>query len=93
MKRIHKKWFEYTDEINIEDMPNNARFNLKKDMNTVKEKLIDSGFDKLIVVDLKKTDVPVVRVIIPKMEVYCMDRDRISPWIRDRIKKIKEKSY
>ena len=93
MKRIHKKWFEYTDEINIEDMSNNARFNLKKDMKTVKEKLINSGFDKLIVVDLKKTDIPVVRVIIPKMEVYCMDRDRISPWIRDRIKKIKGMSY
>ncbi|AEH06431.1 YcaO-related McrA-glycine thioamidation protein [Methanothermococcus okinawensis] len=89
MKRIHKKWFEYRDEVDIEDMENNAKFNLKKDLNTIKEKLIDAGFDRLIVVNLKKTDVDVVRVIIPKMEVYCMDRDRISPWIRDRIKKIK----
>ena len=92
MKKIHKKWFEHNDEINIEDMENNAKFNLKKDLNTIKEKLIGSGFDRLIVVDLKKTDVDVVRVIIPKMEVYCMDRDRVSPWIRDRIKKIKNEN-
>jgi ribosomal protein S12 methylthiotransferase accessory factor len=89
MKRIHKKWFEYTDEINIDDMPNNSKFNLKKDMDFVKHKLVESGFDKLLVVDLKKTDIDVVRVIIPKMEVYCIDRDRISPWVRKRIKKLK----
>lgn len=91
MKKIHKKWFEHKNEINIEDMENNAKFNLKKDMKTVEEKLIDSGFDKLIVVDLKKTEIDVVRVIIPKMEVYCIDRDRVSPWIRERMKKIKSK--
>ncbi len=87
MKKIHKKWFEYTDEVNIEDVPNNAKYSIKKDMKIVKEKLINAGFDKLIVVNLKKVDIPVVRVIIPKMEVYCMDRDRISPWIRNRISK------
>lgn len=91
MKRIHRKWFEHREEVNIEDMPNNAKLNLKRDIQTVKEKLSENGFDKIVVVDLKKTDIDVVRVVIPKMEVYCVDRDRISPWVKDRVRKIADK--
>ncbi|EHP88274.1 YcaO-related McrA-glycine thioamidation protein [Methanotorris formicicus] len=91
MKRIHKRWFEYKEEISISDIPNNAKLNLKKDMKFVKERLVESGFERVVVVDLKKVNVDVVRVIIPKMEVYCIDRDRISPWVRERIRKIMDK--
>ncbi|ABR56424.1 protein of unknown function DUF181 [Methanococcus aeolicus Nankai-3] len=89
--KVHRKWYGHKDEINIEELPNNAKLNLKKDLNVIKNKLIDTGFDKLIVADLKKPEVgiDVVRIIIPKIEVYCMDRDRISPWIRERMKNIK----
>ncbi|UXM84425.1 YcaO-related McrA-glycine thioamidation protein [Methanococcus aeolicus] len=89
--KVHRKWYRHKDEINIEELPNNAKLNLKKDLNVIKNKLIDTGFDKLIVADLKKPEVgiDVVRIIIPKIEVYCMDRDRISPWIRERMKNIK----
>lgn len=89
MKKIHRRWFEYDETINVEDMENNAKYNLKRDLKVIKEKLLNAGFDKLIYVDLKKTRVDVVRVIIPKMEVYCMDRDRISPNIKDRLKRMK----
>ena len=93
MIKVHKKWYGHKDEINIEELPDNSKLDLKKDLEVIKNKLIDTGFDKLIIVDLKKTEVgiDVVRVVIPKIEVYCMDRDRISPWIRGRMKKIRGK--
>ncbi|AEF96276.1 YcaO-related McrA-glycine thioamidation protein [Methanotorris igneus] len=91
MKRIHKRWFEYKEEISISDIPNNAKLNLKKDMKFVKKRLVESGFERVIVVDLNKVGVDVVRVIIPKMEVYCIDRDRISPWARERIRNMVDK--
>jgi ribosomal protein S12 methylthiotransferase accessory factor len=87
MKRAHKKWYTFKNEINIEDMPNNAKLNLKKDIETVKEILKQNGFDKIITVKLNKTDIDVSRVIIPKMEMYSVDRDRISLWIKDRIRR------
>ncbi|GBF36658.1 MAG TPA: YcaO-related McrA-glycine thioamidation protein [Methanothermococcus okinawensis] len=89
MKRIHKRWYQYRETVNIEDMENCATYNLKKDLEILKEKLIEAGFDKLIYVDLKKTEIDTVRVIIPRMEVYSIDRDRISPWVKERIKRIK----
>lgn len=92
MKRIHKKWFEYKTEVDISDIPNLASSNLNKDIETVKSMLVNCGFDKLIVVNLNKgldKFPPVVRVIIPKMEVYCMDRDRISKNAKRRIENLK----
>lgn len=47
-------------------MPNNARYDLKKDLKFIKDKLSEFGFDKLIYVDLNKVGVDAVRVIIPK---------------------------
>ena len=88
LKRIHKKWFEFEEEIYISDMPNNAKYNLKKDLNFIKDKISENGFDKLIYVDLNKVGVETVRVIIPKMEVYSMDRDRLSKNAIERAKKL-----
>lgn len=88
LKRIHRKWFEFEGEINIADMPNNARYDLKKDLKFIKDKLSEFGFDKLIYVDLNKVGVDAVRVIIPKMEVYTIDRDRLSRRAFERVKKL-----
>ncbi|HIQ32676.1 MAG TPA: YcaO-related McrA-glycine thioamidation protein [Methanothermococcus okinawensis] len=89
IKRIHRRWYEWRETVKIEDMENFASYNLKRDLERVKERLLEAGFDKLIYVDLKRTEVDTVRVIIPRMEVYSIDRDRISPWIKERIKRIR----
>jgi ribosomal protein S12 methylthiotransferase accessory factor len=88
LKRIHKKWFEYEEEISISDMPNNARYDLKKDLKFIKDKISEFGFDRLIYVDLNKVGVDAVRVIIPKMEVYTIDRDRLSKNAFERVRKL-----
>ncbi|XRO77694.1 YcaO-related McrA-glycine thioamidation protein [Methanocaldococcus sp. 10A] len=88
LKRIHRKWFEFEEEINIADMPNNARYDLKKDLEFIKDKISEFSFDKLIYVDLNKVGVDTVRVIIPKMEVYTIDRDRLSKNAFERVKRV-----
>jgi len=88
LKRIHKKWFEFDEEISISDMPNNARYDLKKDLKFIKNRVSEFGFDKLIYVDLNKVGVDAVRVIIPKMEVYTIDRDRLSKDAFERVKRL-----
>ncbi|WP_457612752.1 YcaO-related McrA-glycine thioamidation protein [Methanocaldococcus sp.] len=88
LKRIHRKWFEFEEEINIADMPNNASYDLKNDLKFIKDKISEFGFDKLIYVDLNKVGVDAVRVIIPKMEIYTIDRDRLSRRAVERVKNL-----
>jgi len=92
MKRVHKKWYTFKDEVNIEDIENRAKLNIKKDIETVKNTLKENGFDKVITVGLNKTIIDVSRVIIPKMEVYSVDRDRISLWVKERVRRNLEKN-
>jgi thioglycine synthase len=49
-----------------------------EDIHTLLYKLERCGLEQTIVVDLTRSDVgiPVVRVIIPGMEVFCFDRER-----------------
>ncbi|MCS3901438.1 YcaO-related McrA-glycine thioamidation protein [Methanococcus voltae] len=90
MKRIQRRWFNHKEEINISELHNYASYDLKKDIETTKTMLKNNGFDKIIVLDLNKStvdDVNVVRVIIPKMEIYAVDNARISKNVKERIKK------
>ncbi|MBP2143457.1 ribosomal protein S12 methylthiotransferase accessory factor [Methanococcus voltae] len=89
MKRIQRRWFTHKEEIDIAEIKNCASYDLKTDIETVKTMLKDNGFDKIVVLNLNKStvdDVNVVRVIIPKMEVYAVDDARISKDVKERIK-------
>ncbi|WP_456472554.1 YcaO-related McrA-glycine thioamidation protein [Methanocaldococcus sp.] len=88
IKRINKKWFESEEKVDLKDLPNYASYNLKKDLNFIKNNLSEHGFDKLIYVNLNKVGVDCVRVIIPNLEVYTMDRDRLSKRALERVKTI-----
>jgi len=48
------------------------------DITLATEKLRDAGLDRIVAVDLTRESmgVPVVRVIVPGLEVYAMDQDR-----------------
>jgi thioglycine synthase len=49
-----------------------------EDIRTLLKKLDRCGLERTVVVDLTRADtgIPVVRVIIPGMEVYCFDKER-----------------
>lgn len=79
MKRINKYYFRDEEEkIRFEDIENRSTSSIAKDIEIVKNELMDNGIDKILYVDLTRPelDVSVVRVIIPEMELYALDSSR-----------------
>jgi len=81
MRKKNKYWFansEYTDFENVESR-NSADF--LDDINYTIERIRDVGLERVVVVDLtcEVIGVPVVRVIVPGLEMYTVDEERIGP--------------
>ncbi|WP_321422464.1 YcaO-related McrA-glycine thioamidation protein [uncultured Methanobacterium sp.] len=85
MKRINKHWFgEFQDSVNISDIKSKAKSSFKDDIETSLKLLDKCGFDKVLYTDLTRPEIeiPVVRVVIPGMEVYSVDTERIGKRLR-----------
>ncbi len=81
MKRINKHWFgELEEVINLDEIKNYAGKSFKEDIETTLKLLKKAGFEDILFVDLTKPEIeiPVVRVIIPGMEVYSVDPERVG---------------
>jgi len=81
MKRINKHWFGEPEEvINLDEIKNYAGKSFKEDIETTLKLLKKAGFEDVLYVDLTKPEIeiPVVRVIIPGMEVYSVDPERVG---------------
>ncbi len=80
MKRMNKHWFkDYEKTINIEDMPDKSSNSFKEDIEITMNLLKKSGIDNAYYVDLtREINIPVVRVIIPGMEVFSVDSSRVG---------------
>ena len=79
MKRINSHWFgESVKSIEIIEMKDMSGKSFKEDIETSKTLLSKCGFEDILYVDLTRPEIeiPVVRVIIPGMEVYSVDADR-----------------
>lgn len=79
MKRINNHWFgESEKSIEITEMKNISGKSFKEDIETSKKLLSKCGFEDVLYVDLTRPEIeiPVVRVIIPGMELYSVDVDR-----------------
>ena len=79
MKRINKYYFREEDEkINLSDIEDKSTKSIKKDLEVVKEEIKNNNLENIIYYDLTRpeTDVNVVRVIIPEMEIYALDQTR-----------------
>lgn len=81
MKRMNSMYFAPSEGIGISDFPEFDTQDLLEDIEVVLDHLVDRGFEKVIVVELTRPElgIPVVRVIIPGMEIYAMDMDRLGP--------------
>jgi ribosomal protein S12 methylthiotransferase accessory factor len=55
------------------------------DIHHVTDRLGAAGLSRVIVVDLTRPEigVPVVRVVVPGLEIYAVDQDRIGRRCRD----------
>ncbi|MCP8317860.1 MAG: YcaO-like family protein, partial [archaeon] len=92
IKRTNKHWFsESNDFKEIRSIPNLSKRDILEEIMLVVSILKERGFNHIIVVDLtrKEVGVPTVRVIVPGLEVYSLDSDRIGP----RGRKIVEEKY
>jgi ribosomal protein S12 methylthiotransferase accessory factor len=79
MKRLNKHWFSDSHKIiDLTQIKDRSKITFKEDIETCIKILDKNGFKKIYYRDLtrKKVDIPVVRVLIPGMEVYSVDTDR-----------------
>ncbi|HDQ08350.1 MAG TPA: YcaO-related McrA-glycine thioamidation protein [Methanoculleus sp.] len=78
MKRLNKKWFAADETIAFGDLLSFRSEDFMDDIAFTLDRLAERGLDRCIVVDLTREEigVPVVRVIVPGLEVYAMDNER-----------------
>ena len=86
MKRLNRHWFKDSNKtINLEDIPDKSTDSFKEDIGVTMKLLEKSGLDDADYVDLTRDiNIPVVRVIIPQMEMYSVDTSRIGPRLRQK---------
>jgi putative methanogenesis marker protein 1 len=79
-KRMNRYWFEASASRNFPDLSSFDSNDFLDDINLVTGRLKAAGLDRIIVVDLTRESigVPVVRVIVPGLEVYAMDQERVG---------------
>ena len=79
MKRINSHWFgESENSLEMNELKNISTKSFKEDIETSKKILADGGFEDILYIDLTRSeiDIPVVRVIIPGMELFSVDVER-----------------
>lgn len=87
-KRINRYWFDISDETRESNFDCGTSFesdDFLDDIEYMNRNLGDAGLERMIVVDLTRDEinVPVVRVIVPGLEVYAMDSERIGTRCKD----------
>ena len=79
MKRINSHWFgESERSIELNELKNASGKSFKEDIETSKKLLSKWGFEDILYVDLTRPEIeiPVVRVLIPGLELYSVDVNR-----------------
>jgi ribosomal protein S12 methylthiotransferase accessory factor len=77
-KRINAYWFRENGEVAYPTIPSYDSDDFVKDIRFIIDALGKQGLDRVIVVDLTREEIgiPVVRVIVPGLEVFAMDPER-----------------
>lgn len=77
MKRINAPWFRDAPAVRIEEIPNRATEYFDDDIRVVLDEVARTA-DRVLVYDLTRTAVPVVRVIVPGFEISHVNCERVS---------------
>ena len=85
VRRMNRYWFEADSEVPFSSLPSADHDDFLKDIGAVVSALGKAGMPRVLVADLTRPEigVPVVRVIVPGLEVYAMDNERIGSRCRD----------
>jgi ribosomal protein S12 methylthiotransferase accessory factor len=87
MKRINNHWFgDYKEKIDLSHMKNKSTTSFKDDLEISLEELRKIGIENVLYVDITRPEIgiPVVRVVIPGLEVYAVDSERIGKRIMNK---------
>jgi len=85
MKRINRKWFEEAGAaVSMGEMPAYRSTDFLDDIRYTLQRLASVGLNEAVVAELTRSEtaVPAVRVIVPGLEVYAMDKDRAGKRLR-----------
>ena len=85
MKRINKHWFgESQSEVDLREIRNYSGKSFKEDIETSQKLLGKEGFKDVLYVDLTRPEIqiPVVRVLIPEMELFSVDVNRAGKRVK-----------
>lgn len=87
MKRLNRHWFsEPEDTITLDEMEDLSTRSFRGDLEITLRKLHEAGLKDVFYVDLTRdVGVPVVRVIVPGLEVFSVDPERVGRRIRSSI--------
>ena len=77
-KRINGYWYRDNGTVDYATIPSTDTDDFLKDIQNIIAALAKKGLDRVIVVDLTREEIgiPVVRVIVPGLEVFAMDPQR-----------------
>lgn len=80
-RRMNRYWFRSDTKVDFSDIPSFDSDDFLTDIRLTMDTLRQSGLSRVILVNLTREEigVPVVRVIVPGLEVYTMDPERIGP--------------
>ena len=81
VKKINRHWFSESKDVKeLRSMPNLSKRDILDEITLTVSILKEKGFDHVIVVDLTRKEVGIstVRVIVPGLEAYSLDVDRIG---------------
>ena len=79
-KRMNRYWFFSRESRRFSDIPSFDSLDFLDDITLAQQRLREAGLRRMIVVNLTRETigVPVVRVIVPGLEVFAMDQERIG---------------
>jgi ribosomal protein S12 methylthiotransferase accessory factor len=77
-KRMNRYWFSSRETRPFSALPSFDSDDFLDDITLAADRLRGAGLDRIVAVDLTRESigVPVVRVIVPGLEVYAMDQER-----------------
>ena len=88
-KRLNRHWFADSDRELFSDIRSQDSEDFLDDIRLMMKRLKEAGMERAIVVDLTREEigVPVVRVIVPGLEMSAVDPDRRGRRWRDEVKR------
>jgi putative methanogenesis marker protein 1 len=84
-KRLNKHWFDVSMSKDFADIKSYDSNDFLEDIKYMAGRLEEAGMDKVIVVDLTREEigVPVVRVIVPGLEISAVDSERVGGRVKN----------